>query len=83
MTVDAVKRAGTLQALALANIHQKYETEKPVQNDPFTMTFLDFVNEMEEADSLGEMDALNAKYAAFLQPFIQMILTPPEQGAPQ
>lgn len=78
MTVDAVKRASVLQAETLAAIHQKYETERP-SVDPYTISFLDFVAELEEAEATGTLDAVNAKYAALLQPFIQQILMPPQQ----
>ena len=41
MTVDAVHRAERLQAMALANIHAQYQTEKP--KDLYAMTLDEFI----------------------------------------
>ena len=79
MTIDAVKRGAALQTLALQHIHSQYRTLRD-EPDPFKMHLNQLLAEMEEAYDSGSMDELNEKYRAVLQPFIDMIVNPPEQA---
>ena len=78
MTVDAVHRAERLQAMALANIHAQYQTEKP--KDLYAMTLDEFIAEMEEAQANGTEDEFNVRIRAYIEPLIQQIQQP-QQGA--
>lgn len=78
MTVDAVRRASGLQALAMNQIHAQYRTIKD-ETDPFKMHLDQLLAEMEDAYANDTVEAMNEKYRKILEPFIQMAMTPQEQ----
>lgn len=77
---ESVRRAEVMQAQALEYIHTQFEAEPEIETLE-GLTWEAFIEEREAAFAAGTMDALNAKYARLLQPFIDMVMAEQQQGA--
>lgn len=75
ISLDAMRRAEHMQALALEEINHKYKVESD-EVDPLDMTLDQFINLLETTPE----DELNAQFRQYLEPLLDQIMQGQSNG---